>query len=41
MDLYGNKNAKNDIAQAKIVTPSMAKRVIDRAMQGMYNMLLV
>ena len=33
MDRYGNKVAKNEIAMIKIVAPSMAARVIDRAIQ--------
>ena len=33
MDRHGNKVAKNDIAMIKIVAPSMAARVIDRAIQ--------
>jgi alkylation response protein AidB-like acyl-CoA dehydrogenase len=33
MDLHGNKVAKSDIGAAKIEAPSMAKRVVERAMQ--------
>ncbi|MBT7372029.1 MAG: acyl-CoA dehydrogenase, partial [Gammaproteobacteria bacterium] len=33
MDRYGNKEARDLIAAAKIVVPAMATRVIDRAIQ--------
>ncbi|XP_046579018.1 LOW QUALITY PROTEIN: acyl-CoA dehydrogenase family member 10-like [Haliotis rubra] len=34
MDLYGNKVAAPDIAMIKVAAPSMALRVVDRAMQA-------
>ena len=34
MDKYGNKVAKHDIAAIKIVSPALAKRVIDTAIQA-------
>lgn len=34
MDVVGNKGAKDDIAAIKVVSPKMAKRVVDRAMQS-------
>ena len=33
MDKYGNKVAKNEIAEIKVVAPTMALKVIDRAVQ--------
>src|SRR5699024_10601984 len=33
MDRYGNKVAKNAIAEIKVVAPSMALKVLDRAIQ--------
>ena len=33
MDMFGNKVAKSDIAAIKIVSPALAKRVIDTAIQ--------
>ena len=33
MDKYGNKAARDDIAMIKIVAPTMAQNVIDRAIQ--------
>jgi alkylation response protein AidB-like acyl-CoA dehydrogenase len=34
MDVVGNKAAKDDIAAIKIVSPRMAKKVVDRAIQA-------
>jgi acyl-CoA dehydrogenase len=34
MDVEGNKKAKSNIAEIKIIAPRMAKTVIDRAMQS-------
>jgi len=34
LDKYGNKVARNDLAMAKVAAPSMALRVIDRAIQA-------
>lgn len=33
MDMYGNKSAQSDIAAIKIAAPSMAKNVVERAIQ--------
>ena len=33
MDKFGNKEAQTDIAAIKIAAPSMAKRIVDRAIQ--------
>src|SRR6218665_4111385 len=33
MDRYGNKAARNDIAVAKIVVPTVTGQIIDRAIQ--------
>ena len=33
MDKHGNKVAKNEIAEIKVVAPAMALKIIDRAIQ--------